>query len=334
MNFKMVVPVMILAALSSSCKKKTKSEPIPATVTFKTSYTIESEGLYPESVDYDNKNNRFVLSSFNKGTISTLSVSGELKTFISDKKLITGTGVFTDEVRNRLIVLGSDVGASEKSTNAGKNAGSVAYAAVYDLTNGTFIKEIDLKPLSPGAGAFPNDIAVDEAGNIYITDSFFPAIYKIDGNYKASVYASDDKFKPAPGAFGINGIVYSNDGYFLVTKTDNAKLFKVSLKNPSDIKEVSGITVQAPDGLEWTKNNELVIIENGLAGGIAYKFASKDNWATANKTAEKNIGKDNFPTSATLASNGKVFVLAITKLGIFLTGDKKQSSFGLEQLDF
>jgi sugar lactone lactonase YvrE len=299
----------------------------------KDNYTITSPGLYPESVDFDSKNNRFVFGSMSSGGVFTMNARGKVSKFITDKDFISVAGVFTDKVRNRLIVVSGDIGAGDKSKPKGASAGSVSIVGIFNLTTSALIRKINLKPLTPNAGSMPNDIALDKVGNIYVTDSFSPVIYKIDKSYKASIFATNDLFKPAPGAFGLNGIVFDAAGYFLVSKTDNAKLFKVSLVNPNDVTEVSGISVKTPDGLEFTKDHKLVIVENGLGGGIVHVYESGDNWQTATKAGEMAIGKDDFPTSATLASNGSVYILS-SKLGKLLGGNKGESDFPLTKLKY
>lgn len=87
-----------------------------------------------------------------------------------------------------------------------------------------------------------------------------------------------------------------------------------------------------PDGIEFNKNNELVIVENGLGAGKSHTFANSNGWVSATKVSDANIGKDEFPTTAALASNGKVYVVN-SKLGKLLGGDKSQSSFTIQKID-
>ncbi|MCD0467012.1 SMP-30/gluconolactonase/LRE family protein [Flavobacterium sp. ENC] len=314
--------------LSIACNNDDKDSK-PKHPSLQEKYTINEIGVYPEGIDYDSKNEKFLYGSMYKGTVYSLSPKGEVKSFATSSKLVLPTGLFTDEVRNRLIVANADLGISQKSTEG--SAGSVATVAIFNLDTGALIKEIDLKNFTPGAGSCPNDIAVDSNGIIYVTDSFSPVIYKIDNNYTASVFLNNALFEPAAGAFGLNGIVFHPDGYLLAAKSDTAKIFKIPLSNPQNSTEVTGMQFASPDGLELDKDNNLVVVENGLGLGKSYTFKSTDNWASASKVSETNIGKDEFPTTAALASDGNVYVIN-SKLGKLLGGDQSQSTFVIQKI--
>ncbi|MBZ4041113.1 SMP-30/gluconolactonase/LRE family protein [Flavobacterium hibisci] len=311
-----------------ACDSEKKSG--ETSVSLKSKYTITDPGLYPEGIDYDSKNQRFLFSSLQKGAIYTMNLKGEVSVFATSSKLVLPTGVYTDEVRNRLIVSNADLGISQKSTEV--SAGSVATVSIFNLTSGELINEVDLKNFTPNAGSCPNDVAVDNNGNIYITDSFSPIIYKIDTNYNASVFSKNTLFQPKPNEFGLNGIVFHPDGYLLAVKTDTSKLLKIALSDPEKITEVTGTAFSAPDGIELDKNNNLVIVENGLGLGKTHTFKSTDNWSSAAKINETNIGKDEFPTTAALATDGNVYVIS-SKLGNFLSGDKSQSTYAIQRIN-
>ena len=319
-----------VSLLAMACNKKETGADTPK-VLLKESYEVSIAGLYPEGLDFDIKSEKFVFGSIYKGAVYSLNIKGELDTYASNSNLIAATGIFTDEVRNRLIVANSDLGASQKSASS-SSGGSVASIEVYDLSTKALLKHVDLKGLTPGAGAFANDITVDQSGNIYITDSFSPVIYKVDLNYIPSIFAKNDLFQPAPNAFGLNGIVFHPDGYILVAKTDNSKLFKIPLSNPSSVTEVSGFTCSFPDGLEWSKDNELVAVENGLGMGKVFTFSTSDNWSSANKVKESTVGKDNFPTAVTLTSEGSIYVVN-SELGKLLSGDATEVNFTIHKVN-
>lgn len=296
-------------------------------------YSLNSVGAYPEGIDFDSKNNRFIISSFNKGIVYSLSPDGKtLSPLVNDTSLVAALGVYTDETNNRIIVASGDAGASEKSGANGSTAGKIAYVGIYNAQTGAAIKSINLKPLT-AAGAFPNDIAVDAIGNIYVTDSFSPVIYKIDKDYNASIFINNPVFAAPAGSFGLNGIVYHKDGYLIAAHTQANKLFKIDISSGS-VTEITGLdnAFKAPDGLEWNGNN-LTVVENGLAEGKVHLLSSMNNWATASKTRDAAVGKIEFPTSAYVADNGITYVLT-SYLGKLLGGDKTQADYQIKGIKF
>lgn len=321
-------------ALGAACGKKASTTTVAPTLM--DTYVINHAGLYPEGIDYDTKNNVFVVGSHHKGFIGTLSADGKtFSTITNDPKLVGVLGVFTDEARDRYIALSGDIGASQKSGPNASTAGSSAYVGIYSAPDGKLLKGIDIKGLTPNAGALPNDIAVDKDGNIYITDTFSPVIYKIDGNYTASIFATNDAFKPAPGAFGLNGIVYHPDGYFIVSKTDNSKLFKVDMNNPTTVTEITGLNdaIKTPDGLELAENGNLVVIENGLSAGKAFLLSTTNQWQSASIISQETIGQNDFPTTAVSIGNKGVYVLR-SKLGALLGNKPEESKFEVKKASF
>lgn len=325
---KNTILITAFSILFVACDSEKKSGTTSAS--FQSKYTITDISLYPEGIDYDSKNEKFLFSSLYKGAVYVMNEKGGATIFATSDKLVLPTGIYTDEVRNRLIVANADLGISQKSS--ANSAGSIAIVSIFNLTSGALIKEIDLKNFTPNAGSCLNDVTVDTKGNIYITDSFSPNIYKIDDNYNASLFLTNPLFQPAPNQFGLNGIVFHPDGYLLAVKTDDSKLFKISISTPTTITEVKGITFSAPDGIELDKNNNLIVVENGLGLGKTYTFSSTNNWTSASKISESNIGKEEFPTTAALASDGNVYVVN-SKLGKLLAGDKTQSSYTIQRIN-
>lgn len=326
--------IISLSACKDRDNEKTQTQQSQDSQPTLDNYSFQEAGIYPEGIDFDTKNNRFVISSFNKGAVYTLGGDGKnFSKLIDDNKLVAALGVYTDEANDRIIVVSGDAGASEKSGANASTAGQIAYAGIYNAKTGTLIKSVDLKPLVQTGGVFSNDITVDKDANIYITDSFSPIIYKIDKAYNASVFVNNDSFSAPAGSFGLNGIVYHNSGFLIVAHTQSAKLFKVNIADAS-VSEVTGLNneIKTPDGLEWSGEN-LVVIENGLSDGKAFLLSSNDNWKTASVSKSSTIGKNEFPTTAFAAKNGTIYVLS-SYLGKLLSGDKTQADYQIKAIKF
>lgn len=299
---------------------------LPPQADIPTVVTVTNAGLYPGKIDFHFQKNKFILGSMVKSEVGLVGLNGDYETFITDSNLALVTGIYADVDRNRLVVASGDLGISLNSVANG----DVSYVGIYNLETGAKIEGVDLKPFFPSAASFANDIAVDAAGNIYVTDSFLPVIYKIDGStYEASVFidgGQDFEVLPVGPGFGLNGIVYKN-GYLLVNKTDDGSIFKVPVANPSAYYRVNAPAFVGADGFEFTKDGDLILVDNGIGpmpGTLL--LSSNDDWDTISLVSTFSVAGEKSPTSVALASNGEVYVIT-SYLGKALSGDLTQDSF-------
>lgn len=272
---------------------------------------IKNPGLYPEGLAYDSKTESFYTTSVAQGKIIKVKKNGTVTVFADDKDLISTIGLKIDSKRNRLIVCNSDPGASIKSNDATK--GKLASVVFYNLKTGKREKYIDLAKIAPKGGHMANDITIDNSGNLYITDSFSPIIYKVTSKGKASIFINDERLATPVGAFGLNGLVYHPDGFLIVAIYDGGKLFKIPLNNPSHLTKIELGNKPFPtiDGVLLLDNNTIALACNNLTtanfvSGV-YKVSTNNNWLSAHTTGVFKTGKT-FPTTLTKAVND-VFVV-------------------------
>ncbi|MFT3711269.1 MAG: SMP-30/gluconolactonase/LRE family protein [Archangium sp.] len=307
-------PLLVSLVVVSAC-----APPLPAEVSFK------SQGLYPEGFAWDEKGERFLVSSITEGDVFAVTKDGAITRFITDEKLVSSTGITVDAARNRVIVASGDVGASKRSSmNSAYVTNSIG---IYDLQTGAAKSFVTFGDLSPMSGHFGSEAAVDASGNIYVTDSFAPILYKVDPSGTKSVFLENDAFKPAMNAFGLNGIVAHPDGYLLVAKSDEGALFKVPLSNPSgftrvDVPQLSGI-----DGMTLDGTGALLVALN--TPHSVSRVTSSDGWKSA-KTASALELDDVFPTMVSDA-RGEFFVLQ-SHLNLLLGGDMTREEFTLQKV--
>src|SRR5204863_7937870 len=157
----------------------------------------------------------FLVSSMHKGTIGAVKLDGKYREFIKDPLLISSVGLHVDAERNRLLACVSDPGPSVKTSP--KTQRKLARLLAFDLATGKRLKAVELGPLAEG-DHFCNDLAIDEAGNVFVTDSMSPFVYKVDPAYKASVFVRNDLFQGI--GFNLNGIVHHKDGFLIVAKSN------------------------------------------------------------------------------------------------------------------
>ncbi|GAB3781305.1 SMP-30/gluconolactonase/LRE family protein [Spirosoma horti] len=255
---------------------------------------------YPEGITYAPSFSQFLISSITQGKVGMVDEKGRYTDFISDdKQLISSVGM---KVRNNLLyVCNGDQGVSDKSTP--QTALKTAKLFIYDLSSRQAIRRVDLAALLPGVNHYANDIAFDDQGNAYVTDSFAPVIYKVPADTsQASLLVNSPLFSGAQG-INLNGIVYHPDKFLIVVKSNEGKLFKVDLTNTSHVSEITGVTLVNGDGMVLYKNDLYVV--NGR--NKVSQVRSTDGWQTASLVKTDSVGYNQATTNVLV--NDKLYTI-------------------------
>lgn len=259
---------------------------------------FEAPGTYPEGVAYDKAANVFYVSSARLGTVGKVTKEGKYTELYADKSLKSTYGVKVHPDGKRLFVCAGDANYSKFSTPETKK--KEARLLTIDLKSGKKLADVDLSKLVPGEH-FPNDIAFDEKGNAYITDSFADVVYKVDTSGKATVFSQNELLKSA--GVGPNGIGFNPAGYLIVDNNGKGCLVKIDIKNPSLATKVAvDQFFPGADGLLLNDNNTLTLVQNGGVNKI-FRLKTTDNWATA-KVIETTSIEDRFAFPSTAAMAG------------------------------
>jgi len=297
--------ILILGAMVMACAGHGGVSTAPDKVSF------SKAALYPEGVDWDTANHRFLVTSIHQGLIGSVTDDGRYTVFAKDPHMVSAVGLHIDAPRDRVLVCNADPGASTQSSP--KTTGKLAALAVFQLSTGRLIKYVDLAKGRDGAH-FCNDLVIDKDGTAYITDSFSTVIYKVDPAYNASVLIDDKRFSGV--GFNLNGLVIK-DSYLLVNKYNDGTLFKIPLNNPRAFTQVViSRKFHGADGMLWDKDGSLVLIANDSEHGGSkpaaktdkvVRLKSSDNWKTAKVVSEKDTG-DVFATTGAMR-DGNVYVV-------------------------
>lgn len=259
---------------------------------------------YPEGVAYNGKDNNFFISSIKTGTIGKVDMDGNYTPFFADNTFKSTYGMKVDSMHNLLWVCVSDANYSQNSTP--ETYKKMARLIAIDLLSEKKVKDIDLSNLIDGKH-FANDLAFDNNGNVYVTDSYSPVIYKIDKNDKATVFAINELFKGKD--LGLNGIAYHPDGYLIVGNTSTGAIIKVNVAKPNEVSVIKTKDLfPGADGVFFNDKKELILIENKGVDKI-FNIASNDGWKSAEIKESTGI-TDRFqnPSAGTMVQN-KLYIL-------------------------
>lgn len=210
--------------------------------------TVAAENLFPEGVTWDPTRKSLLVGSLHQPMlISAIGRDGVARTVVSDPDLLFVAGLEVDVARNRILA------ATGNPTTPGPSA-----LAIYDLRTGEREQLVDLS----GAGHAVNDLAVDPAGNAYVTDTNAGAVYKVTPAGQVTTVSTDPRLGPSVGA---NGIVWHPDGYLVVGNYSTGKLLR--LRPNGHLTELRLATpLVGADGLVLRRNGTLVVVTNDLLG--------------------------------------------------------------------
>jgi len=116
---------------------------------------------------------------------------------------------------------------------------------------------------------FPNGLAFDDEGNLFVTDSYLSGIWKIGKSRKAQFWLQDPMFNYAPnefngqtGSYGANGIEFDR-GSMYVTSTDQGLIARIRMPKDGTAPRAE-VFVQDPsligaDGLAFDINDSLYV---------------------------------------------------------------------------
>ncbi|EME5141366.1 SMP-30/gluconolactonase/LRE family protein [Pseudomonas aeruginosa] len=281
-------------------------------------FTPQFPAGYPEGIAWNERAGAFLVSSLRGGQIGQVALDGRYASFSSDRSLITTSGITIDTARNRVLVCNEDVGISHNSSPSTHNR--VAQVLEFELDTGALQHVHDFSRLTSGP-TLANDLTIDTQGNVYVTDSFQPQIYKVDAaTREVSVLVRSERLMPADPVKAVgtqpylNGIVYHPDGFLIVADYSRGLLWKVPLNEPKALAEIRlPRRLKGPDGLLLKSPTELVAVqsfpsrEQGMSGGVTL-LTSSDAWSSARIEAVATPPGLDGPTTATL-KDGDVWVI-------------------------
>ncbi len=285
-----------------------------AKIAFPEEITIRGIAQNPEGIEYDNNDQTFLLSSLNAGPIIKVHLDGTYEPFTTGEPFPMSTaGLHVDRKHNRLLVAAFSL--PELIDNDPKTKGA-AHLRIYDLKTGRMQKDVDLATLLPGANAyFANDVAVDGAGNVYVSDWYARVVYKVDTSGKPGVF-----WKNETGiSSGANGLDVHPDGYLLVSlvRVNDQGLYtdyglvNIPLSDPSSAKLVDFPNggYAGFDGMVLNaKGNVVGVTNNGKSpgGNTLVELSSKDNWKSAQVIHSKAITPS---TTVATTPEGKYYII-------------------------
>jgi sugar lactone lactonase YvrE len=177
-------------------------------------YALPGSNVFPEGIDYWGKTGQYFVSSTGDGSV----LRGEIDEpaaapFAAPAGPFSAIGVRVDKRNGLLYVAGGPTGT----------------VRVIDAVTGAL-----LKTFTSGPGGFLNDLIVAQNGDVYVTDSFRPTLWRIRAGAPAGALEAWLSFASTPlqytPGFNVNGIVETQGGrYLIIVQSSTGKLFRIDV---------------------------------------------------------------------------------------------------------
>jgi sugar lactone lactonase YvrE len=256
--------------------------------------------LHPEGIAWDPTRAAFLVSSFRHGTVSVVRRDASVRTLVSDPLMVSTLGVRVDVVRRRILVAFADVGVGARSSP--ETMFTSSGLGIFDLATG---RRRHLVPLTEIAGGHvANDIALDTAGNAYVTDVASDGIYRVDPGGRAIVLVRDERL--ANPTAGLNGIVWHPAGFLLAVSYTTGQLWRIGRNG--HLREVAlDRPLVGGDGLVLLPDGGLVVVTNGVlvpGANAVQTMRGAHGWTTARTEDRVAPWPDGAPSTATRTPTG------------------------------
>lgn len=259
---------------------------------------LPGEAFYPEGIAIDGDANIYI-GSLTEGSVQVLRAGeGAVETLVAsgapDERSVGGAvGMLHDDALGVLWVCdagGFITGTERPTALVGVDSSSGAVVARHVLAG----------------GGLCNDMTLDAAGNLYVSDSFNPRVLRLAADDRLGEdalvdWASFEDWAVEPGGFGLNGLDVDGD-LLWVSHTDKGAIYRVPIVDeaPGDIVELDLDRVPAGiDGLKTDANGDIVFVE-----GYAELITRVEVDGDSGQLTTLSLGALDGPTTFALSGTG------------------------------
>jgi Cu-Zn family superoxide dismutase len=201
--------------------------------------------------------------------------------------------------------------------------GSTGKVFAYDVRTGGLVGQWTVPdPTDPENPTFLNDLSIDRSGDVYVTDSQRPFLYRIeaddrrtDGVEPLDVFVEFEgtALQYSPG-FNVNGIAVSPDDRYLVLAHSGAgALFRVGIHDESVVRIDLGGESVSGDGLVLSGRRTLYAVER--QGDVGYVVEVRLDRRLTSGTVVGRTTDPSFDDPTTAALVGRSLLVVNSQFG-------------------
>jgi hypothetical protein len=283
----------IQAALKANLPRPHPSQP---------AFTIPMKDIIPENIAYDPVTKVFYLGSLYRRQILRIKVKSNTVLSVENFTAEAQDGLYSVlgmkvDARRRVLWALSAVGTEMRGVSDALRGNTAVFK--YSLNENKLIRKYALGPDPPH---FFNDLVLNAAGDVFLTDSQSGEIYTIQHD--------EDKLEVLipPGHFlNPNGTAISEDDRKLFVADSALGLYVIDLttRKISRLGQPSGTTPFGIDGL-YFHNSALIGIANGLGSGTIYRYPLNSALDEITRIEVLDSGDPRFATPTTGVVVGNV----------------------------
>jgi sugar lactone lactonase YvrE len=231
---------------------------------------LQDSTFWPEGMDVDPRSGRVYVASVRHRTVAVIEANGSTRELWPRDRadLSAVLGVRIDTIRNALWVTTSPVRSSPDFSR-----GDTSGAALLRVrpSDGVIERRWTLPPIS-GDHAL-GDLAVGPRGDIFVTDSNDPVLYRLRPGADTLEAVRDARFR------SLQGLAPSPDGRFLFLADYSHGLLRVDLERGSVIRldDAPRSTSLGCDGIAWDRG-AIVAVQNGVVPARVMRFSLDATW--------------------------------------------------------
>jgi sugar lactone lactonase YvrE len=218
--------------------------------------TLPDSTFWPEGVDYDPRTLRFYVTSVRHGTIAEVNGDGRVREVVPRHSQHIGAilGVRVDPTRDVLWATTSGIPQLDGYQPA--DSGIAALLRVR-ISDGAIEARWDLPPVT--GGHVLGDLAVGPTGDVYVTDSTQPVLYRLRAGADTLERFTNPLFH------SLQGVAPTGDGRALYVADYSHGLLRVDLATGtvSRLADAPGSTSLGCDGIA-VSGNTIIAVQNGV----------------------------------------------------------------------
>ena len=263
--------------------------------------TLSDSTFWPEGVDYDSRTGRFYVASIRHRTIAEVARGRPPRELWARDKPDMGAvyGVRVDAARG---VLWATMSAPRRIVSDAAGDSTIAALIRIRLRDGAIERRWNVVSTGPHT---LGDLAVGPAGDVFVTDSDQPVLYRLRAGGDALERITHPLFH------SLQGIAPAPDGRIVYVADYSHGILRVDLSTSTvdRVDDAPGSTSLGCDGIVWDRG-AIIAVQNGVSPARIMRFVldSSGRRIVRADLLDRNSAIADEPTIGTIAGREFVYV--------------------------